>query len=61
MAPTRGVLAWAKGDSVVFDFVFTGVEVMSGDEIQALVKASGKGDVRVDRKQWMRAMHVHSP
>lgn len=38
VAPTKGVLGWAGGDSMAFDFVFTGAESMEASEVQALVK-----------------------
>lgn len=50
VAPAKGVLAWAGGDTVAFDFVFTGVESMAETEVLDLGKASTPNGWKV--KAW---------
>lgn len=38
VAPTKGVLGWAGGESLSFDLVFTGVESMAASDVLDLVK-----------------------
>lgn len=40
VAPTKGVLGWASGDSLSFDLVFTDLDMMAANDVLDLVKVS---------------------
>lgn len=59
IAPAKGVLGWAGGESLAFDLVFTGAETLSAVDVQALVKASGSLRRNRTSSRWLCVFFLH--